>query len=226
MKDNMNVILFLVGIVLVIFGLCVQIAPIGFIGLILGVIGLIWMAVESSEKSKEQQKKLDNDLLNKAEANNIEKKEYLEWLNSNYKISKILGVGEGMSWHIDKVFAVDEDKRVVLFGKKEIKFESIINVELTTESSQHTTTTTEKNNPVGRAVVGGIVAGGVGAIVGASSAKETSTSNTYSSNHINGLFLYLNQVSEPVYEYKFVYGGDCRDIYATLLAIVNLNKGS
>ena len=226
MKDNMNVILILVGIVLVIFGWCVQIAPIGFIGLILGVIGLIWMAVESSEKSKEQQKKLDNDLLNKAEANNIEKKEYLEWLNSNYKISKILGVGEGMSWHIDKVFAVDEDKRVVLFGKKEIKFESIINVELTTASSQHTTTTTQKNTPVGRAVVGGIVAGGVGAIVGASSAKETSTSNTYSSNHINGLFLYLNQVSEPVYEYKFVYGGDCRDIYATLLAIVNLNKGS
>ena len=221
---NVNVYMFLGGIALIILAFIVEVAALGYIGLIIGLIGFIWFFVEANVEAKQRDEDFKNSLNDKARIADKEKTEYLTWLHSNYNVTKTIGVGSGLSWNVNRVCAIDENKEVILFGKKEIPFEKILQVELKTATSQYTTTESQKNNPVGRAVVGGIVAGEVGAIVGATTSKETSTSRTVVNTRTDGIIIYLSDISEPVFRYQFVNDEENREIYAILLAIISSNS--
>ena len=221
---NVNVYIFLGGIALIILAFIVEVAALGYIGLIIGLIGFIWFFVEANVEAKQRDEDFKNSLNDKARIADKEKTEYLTWLHSNYNVTKTIGVGSGLSWNVNRVCAIDENKEVILFGKKEIPFEKILQVELKTATSQYTTTESQKNNPVGRAVVGGIVAGEVGAIVGATTSKETSTSRTVVNTRTDGIIIYLSDISEPVFRYQFVNDEENREIYAILLAIISSNS--
>lgn len=223
---NVNVIMLLGGIGLIILAFIVQVAALGYIGLIVGIIGLIWLAIESNAENKKKEKDFKKSSDDKANLLDKEKTEYMTWVHSHYQITKMIGVGSGLSWHVDRVCAVDENKKIILFGKKEIPFSKILQAELKTATSQYTTTETQKNNPVGRAVVGGIIAGEVGAVVGAATSKETSTSRTTVNTHTEGIIIYLSDISEPVFKYQFYDDEANREIYAILLAIISSNSKS
>lgn len=97
-------------------------------------------------------------------------------------------------------------------------------------SSASSTTKTDTGNLIGRAVIGGAIAGGVGAIVGASSAKkhtETSFNGNYTKSrtkHDYTLYLHVNSLEKPVI--KIWLGQDVialNEISAILNVILNLS---
>ncbi len=223
----MSVLFFLGGILLIIIGLIAQVATIAWIGFAAGLIGFIWLVIEGTIKNKEDAEKAEEQSqkfwADKKNQNQSEIDDYLKWINENYKISKFIAFYKDLGWHKDRVVAVDEENKVIIFGRKVIKFESILQAELKTSTSHHTTTDTQKENPIGRAVIGGIVAGEAGAVIGAASAKETSTSRTTVSTHTEGIIVYLSDIAEPVFKYQFYGDEDNREIYAILLAIIASN---
>lgn len=92
------------------------------------------------------------------------------------------------------------------------------------------TTTTDTGSLLGRAAVGGIVAGGVGAIIGASSAKkntETSFGGSFSTTttkHDYTLYLNVNSLENPVIEIYFSQDEKAlNETIATLNVILNLS---
>lgn len=149
---------------------------------------------------------------------------YLEWLHSNYKITKLIGVKYGLDWDMRQVCACDETNKVILFGKNIIEFDKILQVEMLTTTSEHTTTKTSKDDAIGRAILGKVVAGNVGAVVGAASARETSRSNTIINNKVCGVVIYLSDIANPIYKYYSPYENDNREIYAILISIIHSNS--
>lgn len=143
---------------------------------------------------------------------------YKEWLNRTFTISKAM---TNPHWTI----AVDLQKNVLVINRKVLQFGALINVELITQESHVSTATSQKNGGVGRAVVGGAIAGGAGAVVGAVTAKQSSTTNTTVTIRANGVTIYTSDISEPTVTIK---GEDffCREVYATVLAIIAKNHES
>lgn len=91
-----------------------------------------------------------------------------------------------------------------------IAVRDLVSVELQQSSETimrlETMTTTKKNSPLLRAAVGGIAFGGAGAIVGAVSAKETSTGTTTSKSVTKKGPIYLvigtTDIKTPLVKYK------------------------
>ena len=74
-----------------------------------------------------------------------------------------------------------DDNRVMLFCDKLIHYEDIASYKIVEKSKTHLSTVTRQTGTVSRALVGGFLGGGVGAIVGAMSAGSHSTTTQYES---------------------------------------------
>ena len=101
---------------------------------------------------------------------------------------------------------VFEESQYVLLNEEPIKFSKIISCTLVDNQKTIATTVGEGNNKTsttsmaGRALVGGVLLGGAGALAGAVTAKNTtSTSSTtnYSTNHSFKIFLGIDDLSNP-----------------------------
>lgn len=143
---------------------------------------------------------------------------YTEWLNRNFSISKSL---TNPHWTV----AIDMQHKVLVINRKVLQFGTLINVELITKESHVNSATSQRDGGVGRAIVGGAIAGGAGAVVGAVTAKQSSTTNTTVTIQANGVTIYTSDISEPMVT---IYGEDsfCREVYATVLAIIAQNHES
>jgi hypothetical protein len=143
---------------------------------------------------------------------------YNEWLNRNFSISKSM---TNPHWTV----AIDLQNKVLVINRKVLPFGALINVELITQESHVSTETSQKDGGVGRAVVGGAIAGGAGAVVGAITAKQSSYTNTTVTIRANGVTIYTSDISEPTIT---IYGEEdfCREVYATVLAIIAKNHES
>lgn len=181
--------------------------------------------------AKMQQEEIE--LANRMREGTEKKEEYFKWLNENYSISKIFDFknyyfkhASGWADYERRIIAIDEQKKVVIFGRREVAFENIISCELLTNTSYSTTTTTEKENGIGRAVVGGIIAGGAGAVVGATTANLNSSSATSSRKEILGLRIYVADINLPeiLYRYGDFEPSRFQEIHSTMLAIIALNN--
>ena len=73
---NVNVIMLLGGIGLIILAFIVQVAALGYIGLIVGIIGFIWLAIESNTENKKKEEDLKKSLDDKANLLDKEKTEH------------------------------------------------------------------------------------------------------------------------------------------------------
>lgn len=219
---NIGTGLCLIGIALGIIGLVTSL-PLFLIGSVILFIGAILVGIgdthtkNSSTKEEPEWIKQCNLEIERKEQ---EKEQYLNWVKTNYKPTKIIEPGVLNSSDIDAYFVLDTENKVVLFGRKIFHFNEIVDVQLDTTTRQ-TTVQTNKNSPVKRAVVGGILAGGVGAVIGATTAKTSST--TYSREETKGLTLYLNNIASPTHYYPYGHIPRFQEIYSTLVAIVNSN---
>lgn len=80
-----------------------------------------------------------------------------------------------------------DDNRVLLFVDKLIHYDDIKSYQIVEKFEDKSYTTTKKHGVVTRALVGNVVAGGIGAVVGAASAGSTSRTTHYREG--NGFYL-------------------------------------
>ena len=200
------------------------------------VIYTLYDNTKNAKQRKEIVKTLEIERKKRTEENEPKKEAYFKWLNENYTPSKIIEFPSydfyRKTWerYESEIVAVDENKEVVIFSRKEIAFKNIIHCELITKTSQTsiTNTTTAKNNGIGRAVVGGIIAGGAGAIVGANTASSNSFSNTTTNTNteIAGVKIYIADISAPeiIYYSSSIGKNAVENRYSTMLAIIAISK--
>ncbi|MDD2376367.1 MAG: SHOCT domain-containing protein [Clostridia bacterium] len=151
---------------------------------------------------------------------NINNFEYLK-TRSNYK----------------KIFLdyTNKEMSIISDGCKKLdiyKFENIIGCEREIESKTKGNSSTTTDGGIGRAVIGGIVAGGAGAIVGATTANKTTETINYSEINEITLKIILNNNKNKLIELKFPYeyldGENLLDngtiLYTKILNIIDSNK--
>ena len=113
----------------------------------------------------------------------------------------------------------DNSLRDWLSDLKYLSFDNII--DCTTETV--TSTTASKQNEVGRAVVGGILAGGAGAVVGAATAKTSVDTNI---DHMI-LNIYTNDILNPLFTFTATTAfNTVQEAYALFRAIIANNQSS
>lgn len=110
-------------------------------------------------------------------------------------------------YDFDKHIFVFEKSQVVIIKSKEYKFPDILSCSLVDDVTNETiTTTTGKSKTatgsmLGRAVVGGVLTGGLGAVAGAATAKRNITEDASSkTTTVHDYFIYINtnNFQEPV----------------------------
>jgi len=134
----------------------------------------------------------------------------------------------------DEYYIDTAGKKIALFGSRNnpptavIDFSSIVGVDRRTKSETSSTSVSQKQGAVGRAVVGGMVGGDVGALVGAATAKEVGTATSNTRELLTGLVVYTKDISRPKVEVR--PGGDwgsteyLENVYASLVAIINSER--
>lgn len=110
-------------------------------------------------------------------------------------------------YDFDKHIFVFEKSQVIIVKSKEYKFSDILSCSLVDDVTNETiTTTTGKSKTatgsmLGRAVVGGVLTGGLGAVAGAATAKRNITEDASSkTTTVHDYFIYINtnNFQEPV----------------------------
>ena len=124
-------------------------------------------------------------------------------------------------------------------SEKIIPFSSIISVTLKTNNTTTTTNVTSTNafantntaNMVKRAAIGGVIAGGTGAVIGAMTSNNNNTSNsttttTIQNQIITGIEILLSDIMQPSYEIIInnQHDKNINEVYSTLVAIQSQNK--
>ena len=198
----------------------VLIENLGSFAIALIVVGFIWAIIALIQRRVDYH----DEAINKSDAERLEMRKELDkqatWLSERFSVDKHISCftnGSLLS------VAVDSAEKVLIIGKGAYKFNEIVGSELITSESHTSTTTTQKNNGIGRAVVGGVIAGGAGAIVGAATAKGSGTTQTHSVTNVEGVCIYLSDVVNPMITLR----GDesfNRDDYATVQAIISQNR--
>lgn len=99
----------------------------------------------------------------------------------------------------NKKFAfVDGNYNFNIFNFSEIKSIDIKNNRINITKSE-----TSKQNSLGRAVVGGVIAGGTGAVVGALTSKEVTNSQTESQYSNSTITINTTDLDKPIFRYQF-----------------------
>lgn len=98
----------------------------------------------------------------------------------------------------DKVL-FNDDKRLILFIDKLIRYDDLQSYQIVENMTQQAFTTTKQTGTISRAIVGGAIAGGVGAAVGAMSAGSRSNTTYYESG--NGFLFQIFLQDGNSYQY-------------------------
>ena len=164
----------------------------------------------------------------------VEKKEEAKKIENNAKYLDELVKKEGLSNNFVKLkdgvscFIFDYDMKKFWYLNEKNRFYSyysfdkIISCETRIKGQVSQSSTT---GGLGRAVVGGLLAGGVGAVVGGLTANRQT--ETITNNASSQLLVYLNDEKNPLLNIEF-YGEDsikkCDQIYARFNAILSSNN--
>lgn len=177
---------------------------------------------ERAAARKEEQLKLQKDFQIQLEEL---KREY-----GDYSFDVVTEYSE--EYNMSKHIFVFEDKKILYVANEPIPFEKILGFDLkdnqktivkTTSPKYKTSTNT--GSMIGRAIVGGVLTGGVGAVVGAATAKKTTkvveegrtTSSTY---HKYQIALNVDDISNPVRVIDFRYNEEKAEQVANVLKII------
>lgn len=130
------------------------------------------------------------------------------------------------------MFYIEDVRGTFVKGIKEYKFEDILKYEVfdnytTTTQTSGTTTETKTSSMVGRAVAGGVLLGGVGAVIGGVTAPKTTSETVTQSSviHDYSVVITVNNIKSPCENIHI--GNDeavLNKIVSTLTVILNKNK--
>lgn len=132
----------------------------------------------------------------KIKSNNKEKKEEQQKIKEYEEKRGIVKISSNVS--------LIEKEKIIILNKNEYHFEDIIGCELIEDGNSITSISSKKKSSLGKAVAGGVLFGGVGAIIGGTSGKTKSTA--IETNYCNNLKLKItiNNLSNPCEFIEFI----------------------
>ena len=122
-----------------------------------------------------------------------------------------------------------ESSKIALIQENPIPFNKILSYSLCDNQQIIATTTGEANSSTstgsmaGRALVGGVLLGGVGALAGAATAKrdtEINTTTSYDTRHDYIIYLSLNDMANPQVIIRFGNDADSANKAASIFGII------
>ena len=133
----------------------------------------------------------------------------------------------------NRVFVFPE-KRVVVYHKSPVEFDKIIAFDvtdnqttITTSEAGNATTKTSTGSVLGRAVVGGMLAGGAGAVIAGSSAKRSTEvqqgAQTSSIRHDYKVYLTINDFKNPSLCIPFGDNTEAVQVFVSYLNVILRN---
>lgn len=193
--------------------LCFCVVILGLCLLILGVI---------SGRKVEKERKLEFARISAQHNRELEQKKD-EFQN---KIAQIISVDKLVTYGKQFVGFDANNKKMAICNFDMpidvVELSLVYNIELLYENISSTVTTTNKKGTFGRAIMGGIIGGGVGAIVGASTAKQESVSSTKETSRLRGIKFYIKDVHRPCYEITSNNRDFLMDVYNTSMALLQM----
>lgn len=209
----------------------------------MALIGGIAAIVQNNKKEKEElektekKKKEEEYRLALAEQKAIEKeKKY------NELTAMISSPDKVIEYDYDHYIMVNESTSQIMLNEHIYNFKDIINYTMSDNATviqKHSggeissTSSTDTGSMLGRAVVGGVLAGGVGAAIGGSTAKRETTSSvaptttTSSTIHDYLIAVTVNSLSNPIERLRLGEDGrNTNEICALLSVIISRNKNN
>lgn len=191
-----------------------------FISMIaLFIIMVIYQLVNSSKEDEiKKQKEIEDQERNKNK---------LEELKSTFNapITKVI------NYDIQKYVFISEEKSLIMLNEHIYHFKEILDFTLSDNSVVVFTPTTSKTTTntgsmLGRAIVGGVLTGGVGAVIGGATASQTTQTSegTSHTRHDYTLVITVNNLSNPVENIHIGWRENyAREISSILSIIVSRN---
>lgn len=180
--------------------------------LILIIIGFFALLNMISKANKEEHEKelLVERRQRLIQAQEKEKEEYNKHLaNLSAKFGECTineNLGNWGEHRIESRVLIYEQSNIIVINSNEYKFSDILGYSLVDDATSETITTstgaakTSTGNMIGRAVVGGVLTGGLGAVAGAATAKKNISENATSqttTTHKYTLYINVNSLQEP-----------------------------
>ena len=123
-----------------------------------------------------------------------------------------------------------EESKTVVINNSPLRFEDIISCELKDNETiigQSSVTKTSTGSILGRAVVGGILGGGIGAVIGGLTAKQNTVSDEGMVEHNFIVNLIVNRIDSPSISLCFYENEDnAREAYSVFCVLIERNKYS
>ncbi len=179
--------------------------------LILVVFAVIFL-VRRHDKKKEQEDE-ERDRIRRRNREQWREKQEAEYNTQRTKLIDRLGecvldidLGDYEEYDINTHVMLFESSQIIRIKAQEYKFSDILGYSLVDDATSETITTstgtakTSTGSMLGRAVVGGVLTGGLGAVAGAATAKKNISDNATSQTttmHNYTLYINVNSLQEP-----------------------------
>lgn len=143
---------------------------------IITILVLLFIILSINNELKLPSKQYNQNIKDEEERRKRDEREYL--LAKNIHERNVALYGEGYE-EVCHEFVFNEKNKKLWLNKTLYSFEDILDAEIEDLATQHTTggdivTKTKTGSMIGRAVVGGVLTGGIGAIIGGATAKKES----------------------------------------------------
>lgn len=180
--------------------------------LVIALLVTIIVLVRRHDKKKEQEDE-ERDRIRRRNREQWREKQEAEYNTQRTKLIDRLGecvldidLGDYEEYDITTHVMLFESSQIIMIKAQEYKFSDILGYSLVDDATSETITTstgtakTSTGSMLGRAVVGGVLTGGLGAVAGAATAKKNISDNATSQTttmHNYTLYINVNNLQEP-----------------------------
>lgn len=178
------------------------------------------------EETKERRRKIAERFQKESEERELKAKQLELEMSSKYGPCT-----KSIKWWFDNetdIIRIYEETRTIFLMGEEYKFDDILGVDYIDKVSHSVTTATTKTdskNLASRALVGGLIAGGLGAAVGAVTAKQQTVYNNNNEAHDYCILVNTKNLSKPLVELRIANNiSQVNEIIATLNAVIAYNR--
>lgn len=161
---------------------------------------------------------------------------YNEYITRFGECTAEINLGGWNEHRIDRCLLVFETANIVIINSAEYKFKDILGFSLVDDETSETITTsignakTSTGSMIGRAVVGGVLTGGLGAVAGAATAKKninTDATSQTKTKHNYTLYINVNDIKDPIISINIGNGSiKAQKLAAIFNIIIERNKSN
>ena len=197
-----------------------------FLLLVIIIVGICVFVITSKNRRRREEVRLANEEY----SDECRRKEKEELRKASAFDEKYGTCTKSIKWWFDEstnLIRVYGDSKIIVIKDDAMSFSDIIGVDYIDKAQdavRFSTTKTDNGSMVGRAIVGGIVAGGLGAAVGAATANEQTIYNE-NIGHEYVVLINTKNLSKPLIELRISNNiSQVNEVVATINAVISQNK--